>query len=94
MEEKKTNDALKKELDSFGKKSKVIDNGLKSAQHDLEAFQVWHRTTDSLVHVYLFWGKKMNELYHYQYNKQQGFKYLNFVLIDKWMLIGIVSVTY
>ncbi|XP_060551905.1 LOW QUALITY PROTEIN: cilia- and flagella-associated protein 44-like [Ruditapes philippinarum] len=40
VEEKKTNDTLKKELDSFHKKSKVIDNGLKTAQQDLEAFQL------------------------------------------------------
>lgn len=40
VEEKKTNDTLKKELDGFHKKSKVIDNGLKTAQQDLEAFQV------------------------------------------------------
>lgn len=39
-EEKKTNDGLKKELESFAKKSKVIDAGLKTAQLDLEAFQV------------------------------------------------------
>ncbi|XP_053372820.1 cilia- and flagella-associated protein 44-like [Mercenaria mercenaria] len=40
VEEKKTNDTLKKELDSFHKKSKIIDNGLKTAQQDLEAFQL------------------------------------------------------
>ncbi|KAL4229263.1 hypothetical protein ACF0H5_012303 [Mactra antiquata] len=40
VEEKKTNDTLKKELDGFHKKSKVIDNGLKTAQLDLEAFQL------------------------------------------------------
>ncbi|XP_052805423.1 cilia- and flagella-associated protein 44-like isoform X2 [Mya arenaria] len=40
IEEKKTNDTLKKELDGYGKKSKVIDNGLKTAQQDLEAFQL------------------------------------------------------
>ncbi|XP_052253766.1 cilia- and flagella-associated protein 44-like isoform X2 [Dreissena polymorpha] len=40
VEEKKTNDALKKELEGYGKKSKVIDSGLKTAQQDLEAFQL------------------------------------------------------
>ncbi|XP_033757971.1 cilia- and flagella-associated protein 44-like isoform X3 [Pecten maximus] len=39
-EEKKNNEALKKELDSFNKKAKVIDAGLKTAANDLEAFQL------------------------------------------------------
>ena len=39
-EEKKTSDALKKEYDALVKKSKVIDSGLKTAEADLEAFQV------------------------------------------------------
>ena len=72
MEEKKTNDALKKELDSFGKKSKVIDNGLKSAQHDLEAFQVQHRTTDGLVHVYLFWKKNWTSYIIFNIKNNRG----------------------
>ena len=39
-EEKKNNEALKKELESMNKKLKVIINALKTAQNDLEAFQV------------------------------------------------------
>ncbi|KAK3588814.1 hypothetical protein CHS0354_028462 [Potamilus streckersoni] len=39
-EEKKTNEALKKELESLTKKAKVIDTALKTAQNDLEAFQL------------------------------------------------------
>ncbi|XP_060071995.1 cilia- and flagella-associated protein 44-like [Ylistrum balloti] len=39
-EEKKNNESLKKELDSFNKKAKVIDAGLKTAANDLEAFQL------------------------------------------------------
>ncbi|XP_021372219.1 cilia- and flagella-associated protein 44-like isoform X2 [Mizuhopecten yessoensis] len=39
-EEKKNNEALKKELDSFNRKAKVIDAGLKTAANDLEAFQL------------------------------------------------------
>ena len=39
-EEKKNNEALKKELESMNKKSRVIESALKSAQNDLEAFQV------------------------------------------------------
>ncbi|XP_069115004.1 cilia- and flagella-associated protein 44-like isoform X2 [Argopecten irradians] len=39
-EEKKNNEALKKELESFNKKAKVIDAGLKTAANDLEAFQL------------------------------------------------------
>ena len=39
-EEKKTSDTLKKEYDALVKKSKVIDSALKTAEADLEAFQV------------------------------------------------------
>lgn len=39
VEEKKVHDVLKKELDALTKKTKIIDNGLKSAKSDLEAFQ-------------------------------------------------------
>lgn len=39
-EEKKNNEALKKEVESLNKKSKVIDSALKTAQNDLEAFQL------------------------------------------------------
>merc|ERR1712048_1267581 len=39
VEEKKVHDVLKKELDALTKKVKIIDNGLKSAKSDLEAFQ-------------------------------------------------------
>ena len=39
-EEKKNNEILKKELESMNKKLKVIINALKTAQNDLEAFQV------------------------------------------------------
>ncbi len=40
MEEKKTRDAMNKEQDSLQKKARVIDSGLKSAENELEAFQV------------------------------------------------------
>lgn len=40
VEEKKNNETLKKELESMNKKLKVIINALKTAQNDLEAFQV------------------------------------------------------
>ena len=39
-EEKKTSEALKKEYDALVKKAKVIDSALKTAEADLEAFQV------------------------------------------------------
>lgn len=38
-EEKKNMDAYKKELDTLQKKAKVIDQGLKNAENELEAFQ-------------------------------------------------------
>ncbi|CAG2237888.1 CFAP44 [Mytilus edulis] len=40
VEEKKNNETLKKELESMNKKLKVIINALKTAQNDLEAFQL------------------------------------------------------
>ena len=40
MEEKKNSEALKKELEALQKKARVIDSSLKTAQNDLEAFQV------------------------------------------------------
>ena len=39
-EEKKNSEALKKELEALQKKARVIDSSLKTAQNDLEAFQV------------------------------------------------------
>lgn len=39
-EEKKINEALKKELESLQKRAKVIDSNLRTAEGDLEAFQV------------------------------------------------------
>ena len=39
-EEKKNRDALNKELDTFTKKTKIIDSGLRQAENELEAFQV------------------------------------------------------
>ena len=39
-EEKKTSETLKKEYDALVKKAKVIDGALKTAEADLEAFQV------------------------------------------------------
>lgn len=39
-EEKKTSESLKKEYDALVKKAKVIDSALKTAEADLEAFQV------------------------------------------------------
>ena len=39
-EEKKNQEAQKKELESLQKKAKVIDSQLKTAQNDLEDFQV------------------------------------------------------
>ena len=39
-EEKKIAEGLKKEVDALTKKQKIIDNGLKTAEADLEAFQV------------------------------------------------------
>ncbi|XP_041471026.1 cilia- and flagella-associated protein 44-like [Lytechinus variegatus] len=39
-EEKKTAEALKKETDAFTKKQKIIENGLKTAEADLEQFQL------------------------------------------------------
>lgn len=39
-EEKKVAEGLKKEVDALTKKQKIIDNGLKTAEVDLEAFQV------------------------------------------------------
>ncbi|XP_062616211.1 cilia- and flagella-associated protein 44-like [Saccostrea cucullata] len=40
QEEKKNNEALRKETDSNNKKLKVVDGALKAAQNDLEAFQL------------------------------------------------------
>ncbi len=61
-EEKKIAESLKKEVDALTKKQKIIDNGLKTAEADLEAFQVrWlrqlliYKTTDlSAVFVLFF----------------------------------------
>lgn len=39
-DEKKTSETLKKEYDALVKKAKVIDGALKTAEADLEAFQV------------------------------------------------------
>jgi len=39
-EEKKIKETLNKELEALHKKSRVIDSGLKSAEQELEAFQV------------------------------------------------------
>ena len=39
-EEKKTSETLKKEYDALVKKAKVIESALKTAEADLEAFQV------------------------------------------------------
>ena len=39
-EEKKTSETLKKEYDALVKKAKIIDSALKTAEADLEAFQV------------------------------------------------------
>ncbi|KAL8598401.1 hypothetical protein ACOMHN_032678 [Nucella lapillus] len=39
-EEKKNSEALKKELETLQKKARVIDTSLKTAQNDLEAFQL------------------------------------------------------
>ena len=39
-EEKKTAEALKKETDALIKKQKIIENNLKTAEADLEQFQV------------------------------------------------------
>ena len=39
-EEKKTSETLKKESDALIKKAKIIDGALKTAEADLEAFQV------------------------------------------------------
>ena len=40
VEEKKNSEALKKELEGLQKKARIIDSSLKTAQNDLEAFQV------------------------------------------------------
>jgi len=40
-EEKKTSETLKKEYDALVKKAKIIDSALKTAEADLEAFQVF-----------------------------------------------------
>ncbi|XP_033098547.1 cilia- and flagella-associated protein 44-like, partial [Anneissia japonica] len=40
-EEKKTAEVLKKETDTLGRKQKIIENALKTAEGDLEAFQVF-----------------------------------------------------
>lgn len=42
-EEKKTSETLKKEYDALVKKAKIIDSALKTAEADLEAFQVLTR---------------------------------------------------
>ena len=39
-EEKKNNEQLKKDLENLQKKAKVIDSALKTAENELEAFQV------------------------------------------------------
>lgn len=39
-DEKKTSETLKKEYDALVKKAKIIDGALKTAEADLEAFQV------------------------------------------------------
>jgi hypothetical protein len=39
-EEKKINETLKKELESLQKRAKIIDSNLRTAEGDLEAFQV------------------------------------------------------
>ena len=38
-EEKKTFDALRKELESYQKKCKIVEGAVKSAEKDLEDFQ-------------------------------------------------------
>jgi hypothetical protein len=40
VEEKKNSETMKKELEALQKKARVIDSSLKTAQNDLEAFQV------------------------------------------------------
>ncbi len=47
-EEKKTFDTLKKELESFQKKHKIIETAVKSAEGELEAFQVYFYSSNSL----------------------------------------------
>ena len=39
-EEKKNNEALKKELENLTKRTRIIDAALKAAENELEAFQV------------------------------------------------------
>ena len=61
-EEKKNNETLKKELESMNKKLKVIINALKTAQNDLEAFQVcyicdFRQNYVNLMKWYLFFLK-------------------------------------
>lgn len=48
-EEKKNNEALKKELDALQKKARVIESSLKTAQSELEAFQVSRITDFSMI---------------------------------------------
>ena len=40
-EEKKVRDTLNKELEALQKKAKIIDIGVKNAESELEAFQVF-----------------------------------------------------
>ena len=50
-EEKKTSETLKKEYDALVKKAKIIDSALKTAEADLEAFQVNHRQENRLKFI-------------------------------------------
>lgn len=40
LEEKKQLELLRKDLEAYSKKQRVVDSGLKQAQAELEAFQV------------------------------------------------------
>ena len=56
-EEKKIAEGLKKEVDALTKKQKIIDNGLKTAEADLEAFQVsgFSMATTGCLCTKVFW---------------------------------------
>ena len=78
MEEKKTSETLKKEYDALVKKTKVIDSALKTAEADLEAFQVSYIPRSSSMPLVLAESKKFLFFYVEELKRvlQQDLNYL------------------
>ena len=62
-EEKKTSETLKKEYDALVKKAKIIESALKTAEADLEAFQV---TTHKTFQTKKLWSKYDSTMIEYE----------------------------